>query len=71
MYLFQCDKLCGDGKQRRKITCYHKVDGKIEVLPDSACPVQKPEADKLCNIRPCDGVDWVVTEWSGVSISLV
>lgn len=48
--------------------CYKKVDDKIEVLGDSACTKEKPESEKACMQRPCDGVDWITTEWSGVSI---
>lgn len=43
------------------------MDGKIEVVDDSACTSEKPEAEKACMLRPCDGVDWITTEWSGVS----
>ncbi|XP_046737173.1 papilin [Diprion similis] len=60
-----CDRLCGEGKERRKITCYKKVDGKIIVLPDSACPEERPESEKDCELGPCVGVDWVVSKWSG------
>lgn len=64
---WQCDKLCGDGVQRRDITCFRKVDGKIEKMADGDCPGDKPETEMSCKIRPCEGVDWVTTEWSGVS----
>lgn len=37
-------------------------------MGDSACAGDKPETEKPCHIRPCEGVDWVVTEWSGVSL---
>ncbi|XP_058806520.1 papilin [Phymastichus coffea] len=61
-----CDHLCGEGKQTRKVTCYKKNDeGKIEVLDDSACGSQVPEREKSCEVRPCEGVDWVVSPWSG------
>lgn len=63
----QCDHLCGPGKQTRKVTCYRKVDGKIEVLNDLACEEEVPEKEKSCELRPCAGLDWVVSEWSGVS----
>lgn len=52
------------------MTCYRKdAEGKIEVLDDTQCPDEKPEAEKKCNLRPCEGVDWVTTEWSGVKTS--
>ncbi|XP_035723305.1 papilin-like isoform X5 [Vespa mandarinia] len=60
-----CDHLCGGGKQTRKITCYVKKDGKIEVMDESACEGEVPEREKHCELRPCEGLDWVVSEWSG------
>ncbi|XP_068083649.1 papilin [Anabrus simplex] len=60
-----CDRLCGEGRQRRKVRCFWKVDGKIEVLKDSSCPGEKPEEEKPCILRPCEGVDWVTSDWSG------
>ncbi|XP_034936854.1 papilin isoform X2 [Chelonus insularis] len=61
-----CDHLCGKGKQTRKITCYRKNEsGKIEVLPNSSCEGEMPESEKPCELRPCAGLDWVVSEWSG------
>ncbi|XP_069673465.1 papilin isoform X4 [Periplaneta americana] len=60
-----CDRLCGEGRQKRRIRCFRKVEGKIEVLGDSACPGEKPEDEKVCELRPCEGVDWVVSDWSG------
>lgn len=60
--------MCGEGKQTRKVTCYKKNDeGKIEVLDDSACEGEVPEREKPCELRPCAGLDWVISEWSGVS----
>lgn len=68
--IFQCNKLCGDGKQLRSVRCYRKVDGKIEVLPDNQCPEKKPDHEQTCMIHPCEGVDWILSEWSGVSENL-
>lgn len=66
----QCDHLCGPGKQSRKVTCYTKDDnGKIKVLPDSHCAIGNetiPEKERSCQLRPCEGIDWVASEWSGV-----
>lgn len=66
----QCDRLCGPGKQTRRVTCYRKNEetGKIEVLDDSACSEEPlPEREMPCETRPCAGLDWVVSDWSGVS----
>ncbi|KAK5647606.1 hypothetical protein RI129_002498 [Pyrocoelia pectoralis] len=62
-----CDRLCGEGRETRQVTCYRKVDNKIEVLEDSECEEQevKPETQRRCNLRPCEGLDWVTSEWSG------
>ncbi|XP_077270107.1 proteoglycan-like sulfated glycoprotein papilin isoform X5 [Temnothorax americanus] len=60
-----CDHICGHGKQTRAVTCYKKVDGKIQVLEDEACETEVPEREKDCELRPCAGLDWVASEWSG------
>ncbi|XP_019882164.2 papilin isoform X4 [Camponotus floridanus] len=60
-----CDHICGPGKQTRIVTCYRKIDGKIQVLEDEACETEAPEREKACDLRPCAGVDWVTSEWSG------
>ncbi|XP_072747679.1 papilin isoform X3 [Anoplolepis gracilipes] len=60
-----CDHICGPGKQTRAVTCYKKVDGKIQVLEDEACDTETPEREKACELRPCAGLDWVTSEWSG------
>lgn len=65
--LLQCDHICGPGKQTRTVTCYRKVDGKIQVLEDEACETEAPEREKDCELRPCAGLDWVTSDWSGVS----
>jgi len=38
------------------------------VLEDGACEAEMPEREKACELRPCAGVDWVISEWSGVSL---
>ncbi|CAG2056470.1 unnamed protein product [Timema podura] len=60
-----CNRLCGDGVQKRRIRCYIRVEGKIQVLEDSACSEEKPQFEKPCLLRPCEGVDWVLSDWSG------
>ncbi|XP_066902314.1 papilin [Halyomorpha halys] len=62
-----CDRLCGDGKQRRDVHCYSKIDQRIEILDYSQCGGLRPESEKPCNLRPCDGVDWITSKWSGCS----
>lgn len=62
----QCSKLCGKGTQTRAVKCYKKENGKIEVLDDSECDDPRPEDSKECILRPCEGVDWITSSWSGV-----
>ncbi|XP_057655879.1 papilin isoform X11 [Diorhabda carinulata] len=63
-----CDHLCGDGKQTRGITCYMEdKERRKKILPNAECEkvLPKPETEKPCFIRPCEGVDWITSEWSG------
>ncbi|XP_046445127.1 papilin-like isoform X2 [Daphnia pulex] len=60
-----CDKLCGDGTRHRKITCFRKVDDRIEKLEDSDCEGEVPSRTESCTKRPCEGVDWITSPWSG------
>ncbi|XP_065722467.2 papilin isoform X3 [Drosophila suzukii] len=60
-----CDKLCGEGKQTRKVTCYIKENGRKRVLPEEDCVEEKPEVEKSCLLTPCEGVDWIISQWSG------
>lgn len=60
--------MCGQGFQTRAVSCYSKMDGKIEVLTEEDCPDPKPEDTQKCTIRPCEGVDWITSQWSGVSL---
>lgn len=44
------------------------MNKKINVLIDDECEMgKKPEIEKPCELRPCEGVDWVTSAWSGVS----
>lgn len=55
--------------QTRGVKCYRKNNGKVEVLKDEDCEGPKPETSKPCVLRPCEGVDWITSQWSGVSIN--
>lgn len=37
------------------------------MLEDEACETEAPEREKDCELRPCAGLDWVTSDWSGVS----
>ncbi|XP_033102480.1 papilin-like isoform X3 [Anneissia japonica] len=59
-----CSLTCGDGVQVREVVC--QSDG--NTLSSSYCNyLTKPEAQKHCNLGPCDGVDWMTEEWSRCS----
>ncbi|KQS52137.1 papilin isoform X5 [Drosophila erecta] len=60
-----CDKLCGDGNQTRKVTCFIEENGHKRVLPEEDCVEEKPETEKSCLLTPCEGVDWIISQWSG------
>ncbi|XP_055695924.1 papilin isoform X3 [Lutzomyia longipalpis] len=60
-----CSHLCGDGEKKRQVRCYRKEDGKIKVLSDDECIDEKPAETETCMLRPCDGVDWITSTWSG------
>ncbi|XP_055618805.1 papilin isoform X1 [Toxorhynchites rutilus septentrionalis] len=60
-----CNKLCGEGEQTRKVTCYRKENGRITVLSDEECVNDKPDIAQSCMLRPCEGVDYITSSWSG------
>ncbi|CAG0888031.1 unnamed protein product [Darwinula stevensoni] len=60
-----CDVLCGEGKERRLVVCHSISNGSVAIHNDSECSGEKPEDEKPCTRTPCDGVDWMVSEWSG------
>ncbi|KAF0312775.1 Papilin [Amphibalanus amphitrite] len=62
-----CDVLCGDGQRTRQVVCHRQTSLTTELLADSECEEPPPNATKPCSRRPCEGVDWVTTEWSGCS----
>lgn len=53
---------CGDGTQARQINCMADLQE-----PDSSCDANdKPDEEQECNLGPCDGVEWMTTEWTQV-----
>ncbi|XP_055613416.1 papilin-like isoform X1 [Uranotaenia lowii] len=60
-----CNKLCGEGEQTRKVTCFRKENGRITVLDNSECPTEQPAEKQTCMLRPCEGVDYIASSWSG------
>ena len=50
--------MCGPGSQIRKVRC----------PPMASCdPETKPKASQECNEMPCEGVEWITSDWEGVS----
>ncbi|KAH9633689.1 hypothetical protein HF086_009023 [Spodoptera exigua] len=64
-----CDKLCDEGKQTRQVVCRQKINGRVTVLADGNCTDEKPAVEQKCMIQPCDGVDWVTSDWSECSVA--
>ncbi|XP_055847561.1 papilin isoform X3 [Episyrphus balteatus] len=60
-----CNKLCGEGKRTRVVTCFKEEGGRKKVLPSEECSEEKPDTEENCLITPCEGVDWIVSQWSG------
>ncbi|XP_077538081.1 papilin-like isoform X3 [Haemaphysalis longicornis] len=63
----ECDRLCGEGTQVRDVQCINPLEGDtVEVLDDLGCDEStKPATNRTCEIRPCDGTEWVTSPWSG------
>ncbi|XP_035896391.1 papilin isoform X2 [Anopheles stephensi] len=60
-----CNKLCGEGERTRKVICHRRENGRITVLPDDECLEEKPAVSEKCMLRPCEGVDYVTSSWTG------
>lgn len=62
-----CNKMCGEGNQTRLVVCQREYKGHLpEVLPDSNCKIEiKPEISRDCDAGPCEGVEWIVSDWTG------
>ncbi|XP_053670896.1 papilin [Anopheles nili] len=60
-----CNKLCGEGERTRKVTCFRKENGRITVLEDDECITEKPAVSEKCMLRPCEGVDYITSSWTG------
>ncbi|XP_068234682.1 papilin isoform X9 [Palaemon carinicauda] len=60
-----CNKLCGIGRQQRRVQCHVIRDGEVTELEDDQCQEEKPETERTCENIPCGGVDWVASDWTG------
>ena len=57
-----CDRVCGGGRQQRKVWCWRDSG---EVVEDSLCTAEKPELARACNLHMCV---WHADEWSECSV---
>ncbi|CAF4798136.1 unnamed protein product [Pieris macdunnoughi] len=60
-----CDKLCGEGKQLRQVVCHQRINGRVVLYGDEECADKKPPTEQACMLHPCEGVDWVLSDWTG------
>ena len=62
-----CSKPCGEAKQYRSVTCRSEKAGEEgKLMPATACPAEadaRPANQRLCNLGPCTGLDFVIGEW--------
>ncbi|XP_055949212.1 papilin-like isoform X1 [Argiope bruennichi] len=57
----ECDRTCGNGNRTRTVEC----SSEGETLDSSLCDAEKkPEEFESCSLGPCEGVEWIVSEWS-------
>lgn len=64
----QCSAICGPGFQRRTVQCMSRNPKDIlDRLADAACNIlKKPMRTKECLLAPCEGLEWAVSDWTGV-----
>ncbi|XP_077995776.1 papilin-like isoform X2 [Glandiceps talaboti] len=60
----KCSKSCGPGKQTRVVSCGTDVR---TVSNDECDSSDEPHPEKDCNLGPCEGVEWMVSDWSQCS----
>ncbi|XP_054714370.1 papilin-like isoform X2 [Uloborus diversus] len=59
----ECDSNCGTGNRSRTLECRSKEG---ELMNDSLCIAgKKPVEFESCTQGPCEGVEWIVSDWSG------
>lgn len=46
---------------------HHIANALSNILPPQRCDEVKPVSSQPCNEGPCQGVEWIVSDWSGVS----
>ncbi|XP_072031734.1 papilin-like isoform X2 [Amphiura filiformis] len=59
----KCSEPCGPGIQTRQVTC----SSNNIILGITCDDSEKPEAEQECNLKPCQGVEWLVSDWGDCS----
>jgi len=55
--------------QHREVVCIVRRGERKIIIPDYQCESEtKPETSQSCDSGPCDGLEWITSQWSGVSI---
>ena len=66
--LLQCDKTCDVGTQYREVVCIVRRGDRKIIIPDHQCESEtKPDTSQSCDNGACDGLQWITSQWSGVS----
>lgn len=66
--LLQCDSSCSVGTQYREVVCIVRRGQRKIIIHERQCESQtKPETTQSCDSGPCDGLQWITSQWSGVS----
>lgn len=65
----QCSAQCGNGVRRRSVQCIDSKGKKIN--PTDCDDAERPPEILPCNMGPCEGTDWFMSEWTkdGVRLS--
>lgn len=59
-----CSEKCGDAFQYRSITCRSAKEGEEgKLLPAEGCGDNPMETQRSCNLGPCEGLDFITTDW--------
>ncbi|XP_054715693.1 papilin-like [Uloborus diversus] len=59
-----CDHICGEGTQQREVDCVMAVSDQEKVIGKQFCGGDEPASTQSCFLRPCEGTEWIVSEWS-------
>ena len=63
-----CNSRCGEGFHNRSVEC---LNAQNELVEDSLCDAVsfKPTENETCNEIPCEGVDWITSDWSSCEVN--